>query len=243
MNKTTTEARAYFEALLPLVEGRDARQVFVLPPFTAIWVAREMLAGTPIAWGGQDVSPDPPGAHTGDISAEMLADLGCQFAEVGHSERRRDHAESDERIAAKVGRALAAGLTPILCVGERRPLASPRARSVVVRQLAGSLAGIASADLGRVAVAYEPVWAIGAGAVAASVEHVAFIHHAIGSWMRERGVASPRVIYGGSVDPGNAASLLAINGVDGLFVGRAALDPVAFASIAKLPFQGTEEVG
>jgi triosephosphate isomerase len=234
MNLTSTDARAYLRDLVRRVADVHDRDLFVLPPFTSIWVAREELSGTAIAWGAQDVHEDSAGAHTGDISAAMLVDLGCRYVEIGHSERRRGHAESDARMAGKVGAALRAGLTPILCVGESARFGLPVARSAVVRQLARSLTGVAPRDLDRVVVAYEPVWAIGEGATAAPLEHVSSVHSAISASLRRAGAQRPRVIYGGSVDLSNAACLLGLPSVDGLFVGRAALDPVTFASIARL---------
>ena len=235
MNLTSSEAARYFRAVRSLVQDVVNCQLFVLPPFTSIWVAREELGGSNIAWGAQDVHPDEAGAHTGDISAPMLSDLGCTYVEVGHSERRRDHGESDALIGAKVRTILRHGMVPILCVGElaEGPLAP--ARDVVTAQLRGALADVDGVDRGTVVVAYEPVWAIGVGARPASPDHVAGMHAAIHEWRRSPEGASVDgpVIYGGSVDPVTAGALLGAEGVDGLFVGRAALDPVQFAAIAQ----------
>jgi len=232
MNFTATEARAYFRALVPLVADIDDRDLFVLPPFTALWVAREELAGTAIAWGAQDVHESISGAHTGDISAPMLVDLGCRFVEVGHSERRRDHGEGDRQIARKVATGVHCGLEVIVCVGERVAMPTSTARAVVLRHLGALLGAIRPDELARVVVAYEPYWAIGAGASVASGEHVSAIHLAVRDYLVRLGCAAPRVIYGGSVDFDTCRELLAQPGVDGLFVGRAALDPVEFARIA-----------
>jgi triosephosphate isomerase len=232
MNFTATEARRYFRALVPLVADVRDRDLFVLPPFTALWVAREELAGTAVAWGAQDVHESLSGAHTGDISAPMLVDLGCRYVEIGHSERRRDHGERDDRIARKVATAVDCGLEVVLCVGESRAMPTPLARAVVLRHLDGALGARPAAELERVVVAYEPYWAIGAGANPAPVDHVSSVHLAIRAWLDERGCAAPRVVYGGSVSLDNAGDLLAQPGVDGVFVGRAALDPLVFARIA-----------
>jgi triosephosphate isomerase len=232
MNFTTGEARQYLRALLPLVRDLHSRDLFVLPPFTSLWVAREELAGTAIAWGAQDVHESLSGAHTGDISAPMLVDLGCRYVEVGHSERRRDHGERDPHIALKVATAIGCGLEVILCVGESCPMPTPMARSMVLRHLGAILGGRKPQDLDRVVVAYEPAWAIGAGARPAAVDHVSAIHLAVRNWLGGRGSSDPRVIYGGSVGPESCADLLVQPGVDGLFVGRAALDPGEFARIA-----------
>jgi triosephosphate isomerase len=232
MNFTAVEARLYLRTLVPLVDDLHMRDLFVLPPFTSLWVAREELAGTAIAWGAQDVHESLSGAHTGDISAPMLVDLGCRYVEVGHSERRRDHGERDPHIALKVATAIGCGLEVILCVGESCPMPTPMARSMVLRHLGAILGGRKPQDLARVVVAYEPYWAIGAGASPASVDHVSAVHLAVRDWLGARGCTAPRVIYGGSVGPEMSGELLAQPGVDGLFVGRAALDPLEFARIA-----------
>ncbi|MGZ8771286.1 MAG: triose-phosphate isomerase [Aeromicrobium sp.] len=235
MNLTSIQAAQYFQALRPLVQDVTDCQLFVLPPFTSIWVAREELAGSNVAWGAQDVHPAEAGAHTGDVSAAMLADLGCTYVEVGHSERRRDHSETDALIGAKVRAILAHGMVPILCVGESQEGPVEATRDFVAAQLRGALNDIDDADRGRVIVAYEPVWAIGVGARPAAPNHVASMHAAIHDWRRlpESGSVDGPVIYGGSVDPATAGPLLSADGVDGLFVGRAALDPVQFTAIAR----------
>jgi triosephosphate isomerase len=236
MNLTSTETAAYLEALVPLVRNATATcDLFVLPPFTSIWVAREKLRDTAVAWGAQDVHPADAGAHTGDVSGPMLADLGCRYVEVGHSERRRDHGETGPLVAAKIAAILRLGMVPILCVGEptRRPLAA--ALRFLRVQLRRSVAGIDPADLARLVVAYEPVWAIGVGSQPADPAHVGAVHRAIHRWLSACGDDDgARVIYGGSVDPGVAPEILAQDGVDGLFVGRSALDPRRFAAIVEI---------
>src|SRR5260221_12132459 len=134
MNLTSSESAAYFDTLRPLVASLIACDMFVLPPFTSIWVARERLTGSNVAWGGQDVHAEDAGAHTGDVSAPMLADLGCTFVEVGHSERRRDHGETDDLVALKVRQVLPHRMTPILCVGEPAPGMPQAALEYVMRQ-------------------------------------------------------------------------------------------------------------
>jgi triosephosphate isomerase len=235
MNLTSTEAGAWFRAAAPRLSGLTDRELFVLPPFPALAAARAELSGTNVGWGAQDVHPADAGPHTGDVSGPMLVDLGCRYVEIGHSERRRDHHEGDRLVAAKVAAALRWGLTPILCVGERRPGRPPAVRAMVARQLTGALGALGRPELGRVVIAYEPVWAIGMGAQAAPVAHIAAAHAAIHGWLSARHAGDVRVIYGGSVDLGNAAEILALPGVDGLFVGRAALDPLVFARIASVP--------
>jgi triosephosphate isomerase len=225
MNLTSSEAATYFDALRPLVVSLTSCELFVLPPFTAIWVARERLRGSNVSWGAQDVHSEDAGAHTGDVSAPMLADLGCSFVEVGHSERRRAYGETDETVALKVRQVLRHHMTPIVCVGEPRPVGPEAAIEHVVRQARGGLSLVPKADRERVVIAYEPVWAIGDGASAADPLHIGAVHRGLHE-------LAARVIYGGSVDPVAARPILAQAGVDGLFVGRAALDPARFAAIA-----------
>jgi triosephosphate isomerase len=231
MNFTAAETRHYLRTLLSLVDDVRQRDLFVLPPFTSLWVAREELSGTTIAWGAQDVHESMSGAHTGDISAPMLVDLGCRYVEVGHFERRRDHGERDRQVARKVATAIECGLEVIVCVGESHRMATSTARSVVLRHLGSILGAFGAQELNRVVIAYEPYWAIGAGAGAAEVDHVSGIHLGVHDWLGARGATKVRVLYGGSVSPDTCGDLLARPGVDGLFVGRAALDPVAFARI------------
>jgi triosephosphate isomerase len=227
MNLTSSQAAGYFKALRPLVAPLTSCELFVLPPFTSIWVARARLAGSNVSWGAQDVHADEAGAHTGDVSAPMLADLECSFVEVGHSERRRDHGETDEVVALKVRQVIRHDMTPIICVGELEPTSNASALDHVLRQARAGLKLVPEADRHRVVIAYEPVWAIGEGAVPADPEQIGAVHRGL----HELGA---RVIYGGSVDPFTASPILAQDGVDGLFVGRAALDPNRFAAIADL---------
>jgi triosephosphate isomerase len=231
MNLTSTDARRYFETLLPLVDGIDGADLLILPPFTSLFVAHDLLEGTQIHWGAQDVHPDDWGAHTGDISAPMLADLGCSFVEVGHAERRRDHHETEELIAAKIDAVLRWGMTPILCVGETERLPLSKALDFLHRQLETAT----SRDLSKIVIAYEPVWAIGTGATAAEATWVESVHSDIHTWLSpsQTEEGGPRVVYGGSVDLDSALKLLHSPGVDGLFIGRSALDPVAFARIVR----------
>jgi triosephosphate isomerase len=211
-------------------------QVALAPPFTLIGALREAV--TAMGVGGQDCHAQAKGAHTGDVSAPMLVDTGADVVIVGHSERRKDHAESDAVVKAKAEAALAAGLGIIVCVGETLDERDAgKAEAVVAGQVdhslpAAEVAGDAVAA-GKVAVAYEPVWAIGTGRVAA-VSDVVAMHAAI----RERLLAlygeagaKVRILYGGSVNAGNAAELLAAEGVSGALVGGASLTAEAFLPI------------
>jgi triosephosphate isomerase len=247
MNLTRDQARDYVRRLRADLDRHSAGPdptadrphstdalVFLLPPFVAIDAVREELAGSSILFGAQNVHHDDVGAHTGEISAPMLAELGCRIVEIGHSERRRDQCETDGLIALKVRAILRQGMWPLVCVGESGPERDAgRAEEIVLGQLDTILGDVAPAELASVLVAYEPWWAIGVGAVAAPLEHVARLHGLIHEWLARRGSegAAGPVLYGGSVDLGNAAALLATPRVDGLFVGRAALDPDVFARI------------
>ncbi len=213
--------------------GGSTAELLVCPPATLVALVAEALAGTPVAVGGQDCHPAEKGAHTGDISAAMLADAGARYVILGHSERRADHGETDALVRAKATAALAAGLTPIICVGESEAQRlAGEAEAVVTRQLAGSLPeGFASR--GGV-VAYEPVWAIGTGRTPTEAD-IAAMHGAIRAQLvREGGAAGAglRILYGGSVKPGNAAAILAQPNVDGALVGGASLVASDFLAIA-----------
>jgi len=207
--------------------------LLVCPAFVHLSAVAETLGGGSVALGAQDCHANPKGAHTGDISAAMLADLGIRFVILGHSERRADHAESDAVVLAKAEAALTSGLTPIVCVGESEARrVSGEAEDVVAAQLAGSLPeGFAAA--GGV-VAYEPVWAIGTGRTPTEAD-IAAMHARIRTELEQRfGAAGStlRILYGGSVKPGNAKAILALPHVDGALVGGASLVAGDFLGIA-----------
>ncbi len=201
--------------------------VLVCPPATLLAALHEVLLGSAVALGGQDCHALANGAHTGDISAEMLADAGCSHVILGHSERRHGHGETDAEIRGKVAAASRAGLVAVLCVGETQAeRQAGNAVATVAAQLAGSLPdGTAP---GRLVVAYEPVWAIGTG-LSATLEDIALMHAAI----RARLSPDTRILYGGSVNPRNAAGILGLEEVDGALVGGASLLADDFWTIAK----------
>jgi len=223
------EARAIAAA----VQGRPPlARVAICPPATLIHRMSAALAGTPVLLGGQDCRPEPSGAFTGSISAEMLADAGAQLVILGHSERRRDFGETDSLVAAKVSAAFRAGLEPIVCVGERADeRRAGRALAVVLAQVRGSLPD--EADGRDFAVAYEPVWAIGAG-VTPTLPEIGEMHSAIREALAARfGEAGRRapILYGGSVSPANAGEVLAGREVGGALVGGASLTARTFVPI------------
>ncbi len=220
------------EALLEAhpVPGCD---ILICPPATLLSRMADLVAGRPLSLGGQDCHAASSGAHTGDLSAAMLADAGARCVIVGHSERRADHGESDADVAAKARAALDAGLDPIVCVGETlEEREAGRTLEVVEGQLEGSLPqGDAPPD--RLTVAYEPVWAIGTGRVP-TTDQIAEVHGALRDLLKRRfGEAGQeiRILYGGSVKPGNAAEIFAVANVDGALVGGASLKADDFGGI------------
>ena len=237
MNGSKAEGRSLVEGLA--ARSREAGtaspdgDLLICPPFVLLPVIEELCASAGIALGGQDCHSEQAGAHTGDISAAMLADIGCRYVIVGHSERRQNHREQDALVQAKAAAALAAGLTPIVCVGEtREERDGGRALAVIEGQVRNSLpAGCGS----RAVVAYEPVWAIGTG-LTATPDDVAEVHAAIRATLAdlggEKAAAETRILYGGSVKPSNAAELLALEDVDGALVGGASLKADDFWAIA-----------
>jgi triosephosphate isomerase len=207
-------------------------EVAVCPGFLHIPQVIDLCATSAIAVGAQDCSHMPSGAYTGEVSAEMLVDVGCKWVILGHSERRQYHAESDNLVAAKLGAAVAAGLQPILCVGEtREQRENGEAEGVVEGQLLGALDS--QENLAGLVVAYEPVWAIGTG-LTASPEQAQDMHAFIrGCLAKVAGIDADttRLLYGGSVKAGNAAELFAQPDIDGALVGGAALKAAEFLAI------------
>ncbi len=236
LNHGPTETRAYLDAFLPLVSAaRGSGTIALFPPALSVSTAREVLAGREdILLGVQNVHWEAAGAFTGEISAPMAFDAGASLALVGHSERRQLFGETDDHTTRKVLAVLAAGLTPVLCVGETLEMREiGREREVVSRQLNAVIDHIEPRHLDTFVIAYEPVWAIGTGRTAtpahASEMHT-HIRQVMASRFGEDGARVP-ILYGGSVKPSNAMELLAVPAVDGLLVGGASLDPASFASI------------
>jgi triosephosphate isomerase len=235
MYKTIREAVDFISKLRPLVEAADHCEVVVAPPFTALRAAAEAVKGSNLRVAAQDMHWDKEGAHTGDISPAMVAEAGATHVILGHSERRQDHGETDERVNRKVKAALAVGLTPIVCVGET--LAEREAghtRQVLERQFRGGLAGLTPPQFSRIIVAYEPVWAIGTGRTATpemAAESHSFLREQARQQFGEEAAAALRILYGGSVKPDNIAGLMAVEDIDGALVGGASLKPDSFAAI------------
>jgi triosephosphate isomerase len=233
---TQVQAREYCERLLELLpdERRRPAAVGICAPFTALDVCVEALGGSGVAVYAQNMHQEDSGAFTGEVSAAMLNEVGIDGVVLGHSERREYNCESDRALQEKVAAALAAGLRPILCVGETE---DERERGETERklrhQVQEGLERVPDERLAEVVVAYEPIWAIGTGRVATpeiAQEAIAFVRALVGDRSRDA-AAQVRVLYGGSVKPDNAAEILAQPDVDGALVGGASLDPDGFARI------------
>ena len=241
MHNTHFEGLTLVQKLAFTLTGQDydAVDVVVMPPFTALRSVQTLVAGDKlrIGYGAQDLSPHDKGAYTGDVSGPMLAKLGCQYVLAGHSERRQYHGETDDVVNAKALAALRSGLTPILCLGE--PLEVRQARQQVghcIGQLDEGLKGFPSAAVAAMVIAYEPVWAIGTGEVATpddAQEAAAAIRSRVSEFHDAETAASVRILYGGSVQPGNVAPIMAQPDVDGALVGGASLDAGQFAQICR----------
>jgi triosephosphate isomerase len=234
MNKTVAEAAEFVDALLPRIAATQ-NDVVLCPSFIALNEVVERRRGTAVRVAAQNMHEEQAGAFTGEISAPMLVELDVEAVILGHSERRQFFGESDAALARKVPAALAADLEPILCVGESEEARDGgEMETVLERQLQADLAGVEPADLARVVIAYEPIWAIGTGRVATpeqAQEACAFIRDVLR--LRGAAAAEVRILYGGSVKPGNAAEILSKPDVDGALVGGAALDPNDFATIVE----------
>jgi triosephosphate isomerase len=215
----------------------EAVDIVVLPPYTDLRSVQTLVDGDklPLRYGAQDLSQYASGAHTGDISGGMLAKLGCDFVVVGHSERRQEHNESDELIAAKVGAAYANGLVPILCVGEALAIReSGEHVSHCVSQLTAAVGGLPAEQAVTLVLAYEPVWAIGTGKVATpenAQEVCAALRGELERMFGPEVAVAVRILYGGSVKSTNAGDILSQPDVDGALVGGASLDASEFAGI------------
>ncbi len=236
MNKTRAEAAQFFDAFLPRSRELEGAELVVCPPFTALQTAVERCSGTPVRIAAQNAHAEPAGPFTGEVSMPMLAEAGAWGVVLGHSERRQLFGETDAALAAKVPAALEAGLTAILCVGETEAERDAgETESVLERQLTADLAGIGAGTLGEIVVAYEPIWAIGTGRNATpdqAQEAVAFCRSVLAR-IDATGAQATRILYGGSMKPGNAAELMAQPDVDGGLVGGASLEADDFAAVAR----------
>jgi len=232
--KTVSEATAMLTELCqaPLPENIE---VVVCPVFTALYAAREVLVGSPVKLGAQDTYWEDQGAFTGEVSPALLKDVGCEYVIVGHSERRQYFAETDETVNKKTKAVLAAGLTPIVCVGETLvEREAGNTETVIVRQVKGSLAGLTPQQAAALVIAYEPVWAIGTGKTASAEDAgqgCSLIRRTVAELFGEEAASRVRIQYGGSVKPGNIAELMGQADIDGALVGGASLEAETFRKI------------
>jgi triosephosphate isomerase len=241
MHENHLEAIALVQKLAFTLTAKDfeAVEVAVLPPFTALRSVQTLIDGDKlrITYGAQDISQYDSGAYTGDVSGPMLAKLGCQYVLAGHSERRQYHGETDDVVNAKALAALRSGLTPILCLGESLEVRqAQRHLGHCVGQLDEGLKGFKAEDVAAMVIAYEPVWAIGTGEVATPddvQETAATIRARVSEFHGAETATSVRILYGGSVKPGNIAPIMALPDIDGALVGGASLDAGQFAQICR----------
>ncbi|HEY3958436.1 MAG TPA: triose-phosphate isomerase [Streptosporangiaceae bacterium] len=241
MNGNHFEALALVQKLAFALKSKDfdAAEVVVLPPFTSLRSVQTLVAGDKlrIRYGAQDVSPHRDGAYTGDISAAMLAKLGCSYVLAGHSERRQHHGEDDALVNAKIKALIGADIVPVLCVGESLEARQEGRHLDVVRsQLDGGLAKVPEERVASMVIAYEPVWAIGTGEVATpedAQEVCAAIRHRISGLQSSETGAAVRILYGGSVKAANISAIMDQQDVDGALVGGASLDAGEFVRICR----------
>jgi triosephosphate isomerase len=236
MNLDRAQARHLAEAVVRRAAEAGAADLVLCPPAVYLDVVATETAGSAVAVGGQNTHDKGSGAFTGEVAPPMLVDMGCRYVIVGHSERRTLFGETDPIVNAKTQAALAAGLTPIVCVGETlEEREAGRTADVVTTQIRGSLAGLTAADVAKLVIAYEPVWAIGTGKVATpqqAQEVHAVIRGVLASLASPAVAATVRIQYGGSVKPDNAADLASQPDIDGALVGGASLKADDFLGIA-----------
>ncbi len=225
---------ALAEACVRFAEQLPAVDLAVAPPFTALAAVSETIEGSPVQLGAQNLHPNREGPFTGEISGSMLRECGCTWVIVGHSERRGHFGETNATVRDKVSGAIDSGLRPIVCVGETLAQRKANETLLVIKQQVESFLEVFAASPLDAAIAYEPVWAIGTGQSAGPRE-AEEVHQAIREWLRSKDsnlAEKTRLLYGGSVNADNAASILACDHVDGVLVGGASLDPAAFGAIA-----------
>ncbi|MGL4607434.1 MAG: triose-phosphate isomerase [Eubacteriaceae bacterium] len=233
MNNDINETEKLMETLLPLVAGAEAEVVFC-PPYLGLQKGVEMVEGSNVGIGAQNMHYEKNGAYTGEISGEMLVSIGVKYVLLGHSERREYFNETDEAVNKKAIKALELGLTPIVCCGETlEERESGKAEAKVVGQMEADLKGIENIE--KIVVAYEPIWAIGTGKTASKEEAdeaCGWVRATIAKMFGQEAAEKVRIQYGGSVNPGNIKELMAMENIDGALVGGAALKP-SFSEIVK----------
>ncbi len=234
MNMTPDEAKALVTELIPLVKDAKA-EVVVCPPYVDLAVVQPLLAGTNIKLGSQSIHWAAKGAFTGEVSADMLKAFGVSYAIIGHSERRQYFGETDESVNARAKAAIAAGITPIICVGESLDQREAGETDAFVSgQTVAALKDITAADVEKLVIAYEPIWAIGTGKTATNEqanETVGVVRAAVASVYGKETAEKVRIQYGGSMNPKNAAELMAMPEIDGGLIGGASLKAEDFSKV------------
>lgn len=244
MYKDPTGTTSFFESFLPLVERSGDCEIVICPSFLDVENAVAAVRGTKIHIGAQDIYWEMEGAFTGEVSGPMIKDSGCSHVIVGHSERRRYFDETNESVLKKTVAALDSRLIPIVCVGESE---KKNVKAVLTEQFRSALGALSDAQFAKIVIAYEPIWAIGAGETA-TPGVAADAHRLIRDQVKEHFGAEVankvRILYGGSVKPDNAESLMAQSEIDGFLVGGASLDPVSFAALVNLNWnnRGTGQI-
>jgi len=237
MNKTASEGKALVEELKPLVAGVDNVEIGVAPPFTSLSAVIEAAKGSNIKVGAQNVHWAENGAYTGEISAAMLKEVGVDFVITGHSERRQYFAETDETVNLRTKAALASGLDVIVCIGELlEEREGNKTEAVLETQLKGGLAGLTAADMAKIVIAYEPVWAIGTGKTATpemAQDTQAFCRKVLTDMFGTEVAETVRIQYGGSMKADNSGELVAQKDIDGGLIGGASLKADSFAALIK----------
>jgi len=238
MNMTPSETAAFLETFLETFPEATSVDIVIAPSFVSLAKASEFITPNPaVALSAQNMSHEASGAYTGETSAAMLKEIGCEYVILGHSERRALYGEDDMVINKKVHASLAAGLKPILCIGESlEERDGGQLEFVLSQQLEGSLAGISTEQMAEIVIAYEPVWAIGTGRTASpeqAQETQAYVRSVLTTLFGSDVAGATRIQYGGSVKPGNAAELIGQPDIDGFLVGGASLDATSFAEIVK----------
>lgn len=233
MNKTRAQARAFAEALRASPFANTTRaQPFVIPPFPSIAEVADLLAGTRVKVGAQNMHWEAQGAWTGEVSPLMVKDCGATLVELGHSERRTHFGETDETVARKVAAAVGHGLTALVCIGDTRSEYEAGATAdVLARQTRYALRDVGRQAPGNVIIAYEPVWSIGEGGIPADPAFANAQHAKLKVLTAEIAGSPLPILYGGSVNPQNCCELAAMSDIDGLFIGRSAWDPAGYIGI------------
>ena len=237
MNKTLTESISMTKELIDFVKGNQDVEIVICPPFTSLWVVKELIQDTNILLGAQNVYFQDEGAYTGEISASMLQNIGCHYVILGHSERREYFHESSQEVARKLFQVLSHGMRPIICVGEKlEERESGSAEGVIREQLVAIFEILKTQDAASVIFAYEPVWAIGTGKSATSQDAndmMKYIRNLLKQKYNEKIAEQIRILYGGSVKPENIKELMAESEIDGALVGGASLKALTFSQLVK----------